>query len=73
VATQTKTRPNDTFDTVGFIMAWESGELDDDAEKDGFQHLIDSGLCWKLQGAYGRRAAELIRSGECVDTHHQLG
>ena len=30
-----------------------------------WQHLIDTGLCWTLQGWFGRRAADLIESGEC--------
>lgn len=53
------------FDTVGFIMDWENGQLDFDDEVEGFQHMINSGLAWQLQGCYGRRAMELINSGEC--------
>ena len=34
---------------------------------EAWQHLIDTGLCWSLQGFYGRRATELIESGECTD------
>ena len=30
-----------------------------------WQHLIDTGLCWKLQGWFGRRAAALIEEGIC--------
>jgi len=53
------------FDTVAFIMAFESGELTTEQCIDGFQHLIDSGAVWNLQGHYGRTAAELIREGFC--------
>lgn len=51
------------FDTVGAIIAYESGELDFDASVELFQHLVDSGLAWQLQGSYGRTASELIRQG----------
>jgi hypothetical protein len=53
------------FDTVGFIMDYEGGELDRDEIVEGFQHLIDTGLAWTLQGHYGRTAAALIEAGLC--------
>jgi hypothetical protein len=30
-----------------------------------WQHLIDTGLCWQLQGCFGRQAAALIESEVC--------
>jgi hypothetical protein len=57
---------NAKFDEVSFIMAYEAGELDDyDEVVNGFQHLIDSGTVWHLQGCYGRTAASLIEAGIC--------
>ena len=32
---------------------------------EAWQYLIDSGLCWKLQGFFGRQAAALIDEGLC--------
>ncbi len=53
------------FDSVGQIMAFESGDLSESETIDLFQHLIDSGLAWQLQGSYGRTATALIKSGRC--------
>ena len=53
------------FDTCSFVMAFEAGELDEDEIVEGFQHLINSGVVWSLQGSYGRTAAALIESGRC--------
>lgn len=54
------------FDVVGFIMEFEAGELEDDAVIEGFQHLIDDGTVWALQGLYGRTARALIDAGHCT-------
>lgn len=54
------------FDRVGFIMAYECGELEEDAVIEGFQHLINDGTVWSLQGSYGRMAAALIEAGYCT-------
>lgn len=48
------------------IMAFESGELDEEQTIDFFQELIDSGLAWSLQGSYGRTAKSLIENGYCT-------
>jgi hypothetical protein len=53
------------MDQLDQMIAWEQGELDEDATTALFQELIDSGLCWRLQGCYGRQAAALIAAGYC--------
>lgn len=60
------------WDEVGFIMAFEGGELSDDEVIEGFQHLVDNGHAWSLQGSYGRAAAALIQQGLVKDTHGVL-
>ena len=47
------------------IISYENGEMTEEEVISFFQELINSGLCWKLQGHYGRMAASLIQSGDC--------
>jgi hypothetical protein len=51
------------FDSVGAIMAFEGGELDDDGILELFSHLVKTGLAFQLQGSYGRAAVSLIERG----------
>lgn len=54
-------------DILDLIMKFENGNMQDDSEIiDFFQKLIDSGLAWQLQGAYGRQAKYLIDQGFCT-------
>jgi len=48
------------------IMAFENGEMDEDETAVFFQHMIDSGVVWQLQGFYGRTAMRLVEAGLCV-------
>ena len=47
------------------IIMYESGDLTDSQTHQLFQHLIDSGLVYMLQGHYGRTAEALIDAGFC--------
>jgi len=62
--TKAAKQPARPYDTVGNIIAFESGELDDDGIRGLFQHLVNTGLAWTLQGSYGRAAKQLIEAGE---------
>lgn len=53
------------MDNIDRMIALENGELDEESTIELFQDLINSGLCWQLQGFYGRTAANLIESGVC--------
>ena len=44
----------------GFIEAKNENEV-----IKAWQHLIDTGLCWTLQGFFGRTATNLINNGVC--------
>lgn len=43
-------------------------ECDSEAEFiEAWQHLIDTGLAWSLQGSFGRMARDLIDQGLCEE------
>ena len=54
------------FDVVGFVLDYEVGALNDEDTIAGFQHLINTGMVWNLQGSYGRMAKQLIEAGKCT-------
>ena len=54
------------LDLTGDIIAFESGEMDEEQTINFFQNLINTGLAWQLQGSYGRTAAALIEAGHCT-------
>jgi hypothetical protein len=51
------------YDIVGTIMEYEEGDLDLAATLELFQHLVNDGTAWSLQGHYGRTAAALLDGG----------
>lgn len=55
-----------TDNLIDSIIKYENGELGYDECITLFQHLVDTGLAWTLQGHYGRTAARLIDAGEVL-------
>lgn len=56
----------DNFTAVSIAEGFCGGENATEEEQiDAWQHLIDTGMCWTLQGWFGRTAAALIEQGVC--------
>jgi len=59
----------DTYTACGIIEGFvdiPEGVDEDHAHIQAWQHLIDTGLVWQLQGRYGRIAQDLIARGTCT-------
>tara|TARA_R100001015_G_C4434013_1_gene30099 strand:- start:31 stop:225 length:195 start_codon:yes stop_codon:yes gene_type:complete len=41
----------------------DESELTKEMYLEAWQHLVDTGLAWQLQGSFGRMAQELINEG----------
>lgn len=48
---------------VEALIGLDEGTLDEDQEVELFQHLVDTGLAWQLQGRIGRQAVDMIDAG----------
>ena len=54
----------DNYTATGIAEGFIKCE-DEDTYIKAWQHLIDTGLCWSLQGFCGRAAPALIEQGVC--------
>ena len=54
----------DNFTATGLAEGFIEAESEEQVIA-AWQHLIDTGLCWTLQGFFGRTAQQLIEDGVC--------
>ena len=55
-------------DCTAAMIAEGVEEASEERQIEAWQHLIDTGLAWQLQGFFGRTATELIERGICTDS-----
>jgi hypothetical protein len=51
------------MNTVDMLMKYEQDDLTTDEIIDLFQHLINTGLIYNMQGHYQRNASKMIQAG----------
>jgi len=57
------------MDVMDSIIRYENGNMGEKEEIRFFQNLINTGLCWKLQGHYGRVATHLLEEGLIIKSN----
>tara|TARA_B100000085_G_scaffold84432_1_gene76151 strand:+ start:321 stop:503 length:183 start_codon:yes stop_codon:yes gene_type:complete len=55
----------DNFTAVGIAEGFIEAESKEQVIE-AWQHLIDTGMAWSLQGWFGRTACRLIEDGYCT-------
>ncbi len=56
----------DNYTAVSIAEGFCEGEnATEEEQTEAWQHLINTGLCWTLQGWFGRTAKRLIDAGVC--------
>ena len=55
----------DNFTAISIAEGFGGGEdATQEQQREAWQHLVDTGLAWTLQGWFGRTAKALIDAGE---------
>lgn len=60
----------DNYTATGLAEGFIEAESEEQVIE-AWQHLIDTGLCWRLQGFFGRTAARLIEDGICQPANRE--
>ena len=65
------------YDAVGIAEGFVENPGETPEEQEAYalaawQHLIDTGLAWSLQGWFGRTAANLIEQGRCTPANPDI-
>jgi len=55
----------DSYSACACVEGFDGEEHTEEETLSAWQHLINTGECWTLQGWYGRNAQALIESGLC--------
>ena len=55
----------DNYTAVSICEGFCEDEASEEKQIEAWQHLIDTGMCWTLQGYFGRQAQALIEAGVC--------
>ena len=55
----------DAYTACSIAEGFDGEEHTEEELNEAWQYLIDTGLCWQLQGWYGRSARNLIEAGTC--------
>jgi len=53
------------YSACAAIEGFDGEEHDEEDLLEAWQHLIDTGAAWRLQGCYGKAAESLIDQGLC--------
>lgn len=56
----------DNYTATGIAEGFIEAESEEQVIE-AWQHLIDTGLAWRLQGFFGRTARHLIETGVCSE------
>jgi hypothetical protein len=62
----------DDFTATGVAEGFVEAESEEQVVE-AWQHLLDTGLCFKLQGWFGRTARQLVKNNVIEDKENKFG